>query len=329
MTEVGTRQGTSRLLCRRSCRVVYRAVWALLFAASAHAETAGRINIVLDEATPAYREVADAFVASLGGRFPVQTRLLADMKASEPGVPRSDRTLVVPVGVRAMKESYASFGADAAFLSLLVPRASAHSLSNGNTHASAVYVDQPPARLLALVKLLLPQAKRVGVILSGDTADLARTFNAEAARVKMDLVVELVNGESDIPRALQRLLPRVDVLLLVPDATVVNENTVRHLLLASYRRRIPVIGFSRGLVNAGAVASVVSDPAAIGREGALVARQWNPLTGTLPAARHAGEFGLAFNRQVSRSLGIEVPDDERELARWHEAMNRALGALSP
>lgn len=310
----------ARILSRCSGLVALLAACQLLFPGSAWAEYAGRVNVVLSEATPAYREVADAFIASLGGKFPVNTRLLADAR-SDSDTPWPDRTLVVPVGVQALRQVSGASGGDATVLSLLVPRATAQVLTDVGVRASAVYVDQPPARSLALAKLLLPHAKRVGILLSGESADAARMFHAEAARGKMELVVEPVGDALDIPQALQRLLPRIDVLLLIPDATVVNENTVRHILLASYRRRIPVIGFSRGLSNAGAVASVVSDPAGIGREGAILARQWNPVTGTIPAARHAGEFDLVVNRQVARSLGIEVPTGEREMARWRKALD--------
>jgi ABC-type uncharacterized transport system substrate-binding protein len=315
MTGGAMREGT-RVSGWQSCLFACLVASTFLFPPGAQADNLGRINVVLSEATPAYREVAESFIASLGGKFTVNTRLLADARGIEAAAPKSEKTLVVPVGVQAMREIYGSSGGDATVLSLLVPRATAQSLTDSGLRTSAVYIDQPPARSLALAKLLLPHAKRVGILLSGETADASRAFAAEAARAKMEVIVEPVGEAQDIPQALQRLLPRIDVLLLIPDSTVVSENTVRHILLASYRRRIPVIGFSRGLANAGAVASVVSDPAGIGREGAILARQWNPLTGALPPARNSGEFDLVINRQVARSLGIEVPSDNKELSRW-------------
>jgi ABC-type uncharacterized transport system substrate-binding protein len=290
-----------------------------LAAGAVLADAPASINVVLSEATPAYREVADAFTASLGDRYPVRTSLLTDWEAGEP-VP-GGQTLLVPIGVRAAKRVYQEAGDEAAVLSLLVPRATAQSLADGRSPGSSVYIDQPPARSLAFVKLVLPRARRIGVLLSAETAPGLRSIAAGAARARLDLVPDLVANPQDVSQALQRILPKVDALLLVPDSVVVNDNTVRHILLASYRQRIPVIGFSRGLATAGAVASMVSDPVGIGREGAQLARQWNPATGSLPGARHASAFDLVFNRQVARSLGIEIPESAAELARWRQALD--------
>lgn len=284
------------------------------------AEPVPRVTIVLSDSSATYREVANAFVAALAGRYPSQVRVIGELSPGEIGALHADKSLIVPVGVRAMREVYDVPGGTAPILTLLAPRVAARSLSDAGVRDSAVYIDQSPARSLAFAKLLLPHAKKVGVIVSDEAASGLRSLAAEAQRAKLELLTETVGSAQDIPRALQYLLPQIDALLLVPDSEVVNENTVRHILIASYRQRIPVLGFSRGLTNAGAVASLVSSPAGIGRQGGLLARQWNPATGTLPTARYAGDFDMVFNRQVTRSLGIEVPTDERQLAVWRAGL---------
>lgn len=320
MSSCGSGLSGMRAWRRRTRIAICCAAWLAVAAGRVLADAPATVNVVLSEATPAYREVAEAFTASIGGRYPVRTSLLADWGDAAGEPVQGGKTLLVPIGVRATRKVYGEATGEAAVLSLLVPRATAQSLSEGGASSSSVYIDQPPARSLAFVRLLLPRAKRVGVLVSAETAAGLRAISAGAARARLDLVSEPVDDGQDVSQALQRILPKVDVLLLVPDAIVVNENTVRNILLASYRQRVPVIGFSRGLATAGAVASVVSDPVGIGREGALLARQWNPATGALPGARYAGAFDLVFNRQVARSLGIEVPVNAQELARWREAL---------
>lgn len=282
-----------------------------------------RVVLLLSEPYQAYRDAADAFSVVVGSKYPVQAQVLSEMQTTD--IQRLDAAgvLLVPVGVKAMRWVYGLHPVHASILTLMVPRAAletvdGHAAISGKE--SAVYIDQPFARSLAFIHLLLPDARRVGVIMSDETFASLPAYQQAATRAKFGLVVEKVNGPADVPHALQNLLPKVDVLLMVADVNVVNEGTVRHILLASYRQQIPVIGFSRGLANAGAVAAVVSDPAAIGREGATLARLWNPASGVLPEPSYAYEYALVINYQVARSLGVDVPEDGQQLVRWRKAI---------
>jgi ABC-type uncharacterized transport system substrate-binding protein len=87
--------------------------------------------------------------------------------------------------------------------------------------------------------------------------------------------------------------------------------------MATYRQRVPVVGFSQGLSKAGAVASAYSSPAQIGRQGARMAARWLD-SGELPPPQAAAEFSIDFNRHVARSLGITLPDEDE--------IRRRLGA---
>lgn len=255
--------------CYVWCRLL---VGALLMMAhlTADALAENRVVLVLSEPYQAYRDAADAFASVVGSKYPVQARVLGEMRPTDIQRLDGEGVLLVPVGVKAMRWVYGFHPVHASILALMVPRAVAETVDGRAAMTgkeSAVYIDQPFSRSLAFIHLLLPDARRVGVVVSDETFASLSAYQQAAARAKLSLVMEKVNGPADVPLALQNLLPKVDVLLMVADANVVNDGTVRHMLLASYRQQIPVIGFSRGLANAGAVAAVVSDPAAIGREG--------------------------------------------------------------
>lgn len=289
----------------------------------AKAEVEGRIFVVLSESGRAYRDVADAFSAAVARKYPIQVSQVDELQAAD--IVRMDTagSLIVPIGVKAMRWAYELHPARASILSLMVPQATAAAVNGDSGMAgreSAIYIDQPLSRSLAFIRLLLPQAERVGLILSDETSARLPAYRQEMARNKLSMVVETVSSSLGVPRALQNLLPKVDVFLMMPDSKVVNENTVRHILLASYRQQIPVIGFSRGLTNAGAVAAVVSDPVAIGHEGGLLARLWNPVSGSIPGPRYASEYAMVINHQVARSLGVEFPEDGQDLIRWRKAI---------
>lgn len=275
------------------------------------------VHLLLSEAGSAYREVADAFVAAYDGRATVRTQTIDRMAETEIDAANRAGNLLVPIGVRAARRVAETYAGRAAVLVLLAPRAAIEALPWARPpgqRTSAVYLDQPFRRPLSLIRMIWPRADRVGVLLAESEAgsDTGQALHTEASRQGISLQVEPVADERDLPQALRRLLAQVQVLLLTPDPAVVNELSARLILVSSYRQNIPVVAFSRGLVNAGAVVSVVSDPHDIGREGGLLARHWNPLSGALPAARHATRFDLALNHRVASSLGV----DPRNLELW-------------
>jgi ABC-type uncharacterized transport system substrate-binding protein len=285
----------------------------------ARAEETSRVFVILSESGQAYQEVAKAFSSTLTRKYLVKVETLDSLQDQDMAQMNLGGNLIVPVGVRAMRKLYELTPSQATIMSLMVPRSAVTPIlgdTNRRSRDSAVYIDQPLTRSLAFIHLLLPATVRVGLLLSDKTSDKLATYRQEAARFQMELGVETVASSLEVPQALPRLLQRVDVFLMLPDSVVVNETTVRHILLASYRQQIPVIGFSKGLTSAGAVAAVVSDPSAIGHEGASMANQWNPSTGEIPAARYASEFSLLFNNQVARSLDVVVPEGNQELLKW-------------
>ncbi len=102
-----------------------------------------------------------------------------------------------------------------------------------------------------------------------------------------------------------------DVFLALPDARVVNADTAQNLLLTSFRLRAPVVAWSAGYVRAGALAAVYTTPAQAGAQAAELARAL--LRGAaVPAPQYPRTYSIAINRQVARSLGLEI-DDEAQI----------------
>jgi ABC-type uncharacterized transport system substrate-binding protein len=101
-------------------------------------------------------------------------------------------------------------------------------------------------------------------------------------------------------------MPDSDLLLLLPDPVATTADTVYGLLLTSYRAQIPVIGYSEGLLNAGALLSLYSTARQQGRQGAEIASSilaHEPL----PGPQHPKYFTVRVNASVARSLGLHLP----------------------
>lgn len=174
---------------------------------------------------------------------------------------------------------------------------------------SAIVLDQPLRRQLRLVRAVLPQATRVGVLLGPESGALETELTDAAASENIQLRSQQVLQAADVLAASERLLETSDALLAIPDPVATNAASARAVLLSSYRYRRPMLAYSQAYVEAGALAAVFSSPADVAQDVA----DWLGSLGSgpvsLPAARSASRFGVAVNRQVARSLGLNVADD--------------------
>jgi len=279
------------------------------------------IHLILSGSAPAYQEAAEAFRGELGPRCSVRMWSVPDLAPTELQQLARGADLVMPVGLGAARLIAEQHGVLAPTLSLMLPRAAGERLyppvASGRRRASFVYIDQPSRRSLGLIEAAFPNARRVGMLVSPENAAVARSLGQEAARRRLALNLESVDSADDVAPALRRILAESDVLLLVPDTVAINAANARNVLMATYRQRVPVVGFSQGLSKAGAVASAYSSPAQIGRQGARMAARWLE-GGELPPPQAAAEFSVDFNRHVARSLGITLPDEDE--------IRRGLGA---
>lgn len=278
------------------------------------AHAVSQVVLVLSERGGVYEEFADAFEATLAGPgdAPRPRRVAASAAVPEAVLAGSD--LIVAVGVQALRDAV-GWPTPLPVLGALVPqlafeRLAAEAGRRQPGLLSAIWLDQPPLRLLRLFRQILPESRRAGVVLGPDSAAQLAALKAAAAQARVELAVETVAAESEVMPALARLLPTVDGLLAVPDGVVYRRDTVRGILLTTYRHRKPVIAFSQSYVNAGAAAAVFSTPALSALQAAELVRALPPgRTAPLPPPQHSAYPAVAINRQVARSLGLDPPAD--------------------
>ena len=223
--------------------------------------------------------------------------------------------LVVTVGSRAAIE-VCKLEPGLPILHALLPRAAYEHLQKEDGHHSAIFLDQPPARRLDLIELALGEGQRIGVLL-GNGSVIWETELRELARTRnLTLTTRLIANQKHLARGLKDLLKESDVLLAIPDAVVFNRYTVRNILLTTYHRKVPVVGYSHSYVKAGALMALGSTPDQIGRQIVAVIRQMASNGWDLPEPMYPRYFSLTVNRQVAESFGLSIEalrDIERQL----------------
>lgn len=234
--------------------------------------------------------------------------------------------LIIAVGSRATKAISNKDLKNKTVLSTLIPKRTFLSLINqsNNTHTNAIFVDQPIARQVALAQVVLPEVTRVGVLsgyLNNKNVTEARLF-LEASPLQNTL--SNIHDQKQAAKAIKKLLRRSEVIIALPSQVTQQPLTAKWLLYMSYQRNVPVIGFSKAYLKAGALASVFSTPKQIAEQTLEWVKSWiehpQQHKNTTAPPKY---YSVEFNRPVGDSLGISIPSEDSIL----EKMKALLGEM--
>jgi ABC-type uncharacterized transport system substrate-binding protein len=283
----------------------------LLTAVVPTAAGAARVQVLTSSDGEPYDGAARELVALLEERG-----LVAERAALDPWRPDPEVALVVTLGTRAAQTALRA-PSRPPVLAALLPRDAWEQALAGATPgaASALWLDQPFDRQLRLLRLVAPNARKVGSVLGPATIARRAELERSAAALGLEMRVRAVAAGDDPARALGALMDEVDAVLALPEPAVWNRVTVQPLLLATFRAGKPVLAFSPTYVRAGAVAAVHSTPSQVAQEVAdRIARlDLDGVAAPPLASRHAARFEVATNAEVARALGL-TPGDAAALA---------------
>lgn len=290
-------------------RTLLLSFWLVLCAASwAHA--GATVVIVSSERSAAYGEAAQALVDELerGGLARAEVLQLTALEFSGAG-PLTPK-LYVALGTQAA-QVLASAEWRAPVLCTLLPRNSFERVlreSGRKTSAqfSALYLDQPLSRQLELIRLALPEARRLGVLWGPESQGQAAALKALALARGLELVEASVGRDELLFPSLKKVLEQADLLLALPDPQLYNSSSIQNILLTTFRARVPLVAFSPAYVRAGALLALHASPTQLGLQAGLIAR--GVLQGkTLSATPiYSQDFSVTVNEHVARSLGLKL-----------------------
>lgn len=171
-------------------------------------------------------------------------------------------------------------------------------------------LDMPTDIQFRYFKQLVPGLKTIGVLYTENTKPLIKPSREVATRMGLEFVPIMITHERDIPVALDSLSRTVDGIWSVADARLFSPQSTQFILLNCLRHGLPFMGFSRHVVESGALFAIDFDYKAIGRQaGEIASRILNggrvedsPVTA--PDIRW-----FHYNERTAEYLGIRVPDE--------------------
>ena len=167
-----------------------------------------------------------------------------------------------------------------------------------------------PESQLQAIKEMFPDARRIGLIYDArNTAALVERAVLYANAHAIDIIVKRANGTRDVLPLLDELKGKIDVLIMLPDVTVTNSQTIDSILLFSFSNRIPIFTFSEKYVEKGALAALIVNPFDLGAQTGEIARKilkGDSRGGSIRAS--ARKQVLFINTKIAQKLGIVIPD---------------------
>jgi len=286
-----------------------------------------RIQILLSHPTPPYRALADAISANIEG----QSFSIAELgtKGIATNTPSSTTdTLNIAIGSLAMNFALKEMP-HTPLLVTLVPSnvyldlLRSHGYQPNQGRISAVFPDQPLDRQVAFMRLLMPEKRRMGVLIGQHSYQYVKPLRRLALAYGLTLKIGDAR-QGRISDAIKDMIGDSDFVLALHDSSLLTPNHAKWLLYMAYQRRIPVIGYSKTYVKAGALAALYSSDEQIGRQvasiltragldkpGALVADL------RLPKPEYPNDFSIEINRSVAYSFTIRGIDLDAISDRLH------------
>lgn len=246
------------------------ALAATFLAAFAMSLPAADVVIVQPERAQVYEEAVHGFKSTCG--CSAEVVILAGVpKGDVAGAARSRKPrMIFAVGPDSLRAVRSITDVPIVYSMVLRPE----TVVEGAWNATGIKMHLAPERQLSLMKKSLPDMRRVAVLYSSECSSNARWISrarAAAHPLGIELVAKEVKNDEEIPGILCKLEDTIDVLWVIPDATVVSPTSLELMSLFSMERKVPIVVFSEIYLKRGAFMSLAIDPLDIGKQGGEIA----------------------------------------------------------
>ena len=273
-----------------------------------------RVVIVSSDTTAAYVDAAQALTDGLVrdgvSRYDVRQMTATEFAASLQAGQLLRPKVFVALGTAATS-TLAGSAVHSPVLSFLIPRSSFERVLRDSgrkvsSQFTAVYLDQPLSRQLALVRLALPSANRVGVLWGPESIARAPLLRSQAAVSGLVLTETIIDGQKTVFPGLKQVLDDSDVLLALADPQVYNSNSLQNILLSAFREKVPMLAFSPAYVRAGALLALYVTPLQAGSQAASLVLEVLHDRPLPAAAVESSDFDVAVNEHVARAQNLSL-----------------------
>lgn len=221
--------------------------------------------------------------------------------------------LILAIGMDALLKARKIKNIPIVYVMVLNP----HPLVHGSKNITGVSMNISPEKHFSVLHKVLPTRKRIGLLYDPRRNDLyAKRALSSAKAYGFELIAKETDSAKDVPRLLEKLNGKIDLLWVLPDTTIVTPDTTAFLLLYSVEKKVPVHIFSSKYLEMGALTSLEPDPFDMGRQaGEMAARIFSGTNISDITCTDAANPVLSVNQKVAKKLNIIINADALRKAR--------------
>lgn len=158
-------------------------------------------------------------------------------------------------------------------------------------------------------RMIIPELKSVGVLYTDNTASLIPPSRAVAKSLGLELVAINVSSEKELPAAFDSLTKCVQGIWSLADPQLFSPQSTKYILINALRKGVPLMGFSRNVVESGALFALDFDYKAVGRQAGEIVCQ--VLRGGRPeniSVTTPDIIWFHYNENTAQHINIKIPE---------------------
>ena len=163
---------------------------------------------------------------------------------------------------------------------------------------------------LQIIREILPKMQRIGIVYSLINSKQQVQEILTQLPPELSIIEAIVEKNDEIVGAFDSIKKKSDIFFAVVDYTVYNPTVLKYITMCSIMNRVPLIGFSKGLTQSGALISFYPDYEDIGRqalESILSIQKGTPVKSMKMAFPRKMVYSI--NSNTAKVLNITVPED--------------------
>lgn len=264
--------------------------WLAWLAPSLFAQTPLSVHVLAEDGP-----FHDSFIQALDKAVMPPITRVADPEQAE---------LLIAIGDRAFRRAQKL---DKPLLGVYVSRSAVILAQRKRCQCQGIWAGVALNDQLAMLEIMMPLARRVGVIVGPQSAWTSGMVQDYQGRLGLTLLP--VSSVEELGDRLRERLAEFDALVLPVDGELFGPGAAKLVLLTSYRLRRPVFGPDRAYVKAGSAASLYASGADLVAE-TLVHLQFFHSSKRLRRSGFVHTPSVAVNEHVANSFDMVFHDIE-------------------
>ncbi|MCF6280961.1 MAG: ABC transporter substrate-binding protein [Candidatus Polarisedimenticolaceae bacterium] len=187
---------------------------------------------------------------------------------------------------------------------------------NNNSNLRGISMNIPSVEQFKILQQAVPEAKRIGVVYDPlKTGHQVAEAKIAAEQLGMRIVPQKISSSEEAINAIDRLEGQVDAIWMVPDTTAITRESMKYILLFSFRNGLPLIGLSEKYVKSGALFALSFDSEDIGRQaGEIAGKILDGETRSTLGIYAPRLLKLSINMKTAEKIGLNVPESLMQMA---------------